>query len=226
MIPCAPVEWRQPAEAPAALQQAPAPSSAPGYAAALKPSRWGWITLPRWCVWVEPGANDRWAQRWSTAVNSALREWGQHLELVRVSDANAAHLRLWRRRPPRQNGRASNGRAYLSLQQVQRQGQSGPRLEPQVELLLSPGLRLQTLQATALHELGHGFGLWGHSDQASDVMALHQGPQPRLELSGRDLQTLRWLQQQPSGVGAGGSAVEPGQTAAPAPAPPSGPTAD
>jgi predicted Zn-dependent protease len=48
-----------------------------------------------------------------------------------------------------------------------------------------------------LHELGHAFGLWGHSDQPSDAMAAKPGAKPILELSERDQRTLRWLQQQP-----------------------------
>jgi predicted Zn-dependent protease len=48
-----------------------------------------------------------------------------------------------------------------------------------------------------LHELGHAFGLWGHSDQAGDAMAAKPGSIPILELSERDQRTLRWLQQQP-----------------------------
>ena len=48
-----------------------------------------------------------------------------------------------------------------------------------------------------LHELGHAFGLWGHSDQAGDALAAVPGSQPVLELSARDRATLLWLQAQP-----------------------------
>ena len=226
MIPCAPVQWRQPAPEPPRQAPAPAPAAAPGYAARLKPSRAGWITLPQWCVWVEPGSDDRWDRRWREAVEAALGEWADHIELQRVSAAEDAHLRLWRRRPPLRDGRASNGRAYLRLQQVKRQGISSPRLEPQVEVLLSPGLRRQVLQSTALHELGHGFGLWGHSDDSRDVMAASQGASPPLKLSERDQRTLQWLLKQPSAVPAARPEQASEQTEAPAPAPPSARTAD
>ena len=227
MIPCAPVEWRQPPPPVAELKREPqqAQAQAPGYASRLKANPRGWITRPSWCVWVEPGGDDRWSQRWSTAVSNALQEWGHHLEVVRVSDAKDAQLRLWRRRPPLRDGRASNGRAYLRLQQVKREGNAAA-LEPQVEVLLSPGLRLPVLQATALHELGHGFGLWGHSDQATDVMAPSQGATPLLQLSPRDRQTLTWLLQQPSAVPVAPPTAMPPQTTSPGSAPPSGPRAD
>ena len=52
-------------------------------------------------------------------------------------------------------------------------------------------------RGTALHELGHAFGLWGHSDQAGDAMAVHAGARPVLQLSPRDRATLQWLQSQP-----------------------------
>ena len=222
MIPCPPVEWRQPAEPPAEFKPQLAPANAPGYANQLKPSRWGWVAQKRWCLWVEPGQqSDRWNQRWQSAVNSALLTWGEHVKLIRVSDPKDAQLRLWRRRPPLKNGRASNGRALLKLQQVQRQGQSTPALEPLVEVLISPGQRQAAIQATALHELGHGFGLWGHSELSSDVMGAVPGAKPALELSERDQQTLQWLFEQPSALPAA-----PSQTAAPEPAPPSDLTAD
>ena len=222
MIPCPPVEWRQPAEPPADHAPQPAPATAPGYASQLKPSRWGWVAQKQWCIWVEPSpTTDRWAQRWQTAVNTALSTWGEQVRLVRVSNPEDAQLRLWRRRPPLQNGRASHGRALLQLQQVQRQGRESSALEPLVEVLISPGQRQAAIQATALHELGHGFGLWGHSELSSDVMGAVPGAKPALELSERDQQTLQWLFDQPSALPAA-----PSQTAAPEPAPPSDLTAD
>jgi predicted Zn-dependent protease len=53
------------------------------------------------------------------------------------------------------------------------------------------------MQATALHELGHAFGLWGHSDRADDAMAAVPRAMPIVELSARDRATFLWLQQQP-----------------------------
>ena len=222
MIPCPPVEWRQPAEPPADVTPQDAPASAPGYASQLRPSRWGWVAQRQWCIWVEPSpASDRWAQRWQTAVNTALSTWGEQVRLVSVGNPEDAQLRLWRRRPPLQNGRASHGRALLQLQQVQRQGRERSSLEPLVEVLISPGQRQAAIQATALHELGHGFGLWGHSELSSDVMGAVPGAKPALELSERDQQTLQWLFEQPSALPAA-----PSQTTAPEPAPPSDLTAD
>jgi predicted Zn-dependent protease len=61
--------------------------------------------------------------------------------------------------------------------------------------------RQEGIQATALHELGHAFGLWGHSPDPADVMAAVPRAQPLLQLSPRDLATLGWLNQQPTDFG-------------------------
>ena len=179
--------------------QPAAPRSELDYRHLLKPTSAGWPRRDHWCVWVQPvleeGPTAMWAERWHQAVRSALASWQRHLPISLVSDPEQAQVRVERRRPPLLNRRASNGRAILELQQVQR-GQSW-QLEPKVSVLISPGQAQRAIEATSLHELGHAFGLWGHSDQAGDAMAVSPGPTPILKLSARDQRTLRWLQQQP-----------------------------
>ena len=168
----------------------------------------GWPVRQHWCLWIEPDqaqAGTAAAQRelqWRQAVLAGLKPWQALLSITVVSDADQAQVRVWRRQPPLQQQpqgrgrpRASNGRAILSLLQVDR-GQ-GWQAEPRVEVLISPGRAPLAMQATALHELGHAFGLWGHSDRAGDALATVPGATPRLELSPRDRATLRWLLQQP-----------------------------
>jgi predicted Zn-dependent protease len=87
----------------------------------------------------------------------------------------------------------------LQVLEVQRQGVW--RLEPQVTVMVSPELRAESQQATALHELGHAFGLWAHSSVPSDAMAPVQGASPVLKLSPRDQLTLEWMRKQPSQFG-------------------------
>jgi predicted Zn-dependent protease len=81
------------------------------------------------------------------------------------------------------------------------QQQPGWQKQPRVKVLVSPELRAAALQATALHELGHAFGLWAHSDQPDDAMAVSQGKSPVLELSARDKTTINWLRSQPTSFG-------------------------
>lgn len=180
----------------------PAPPAAQptlDYRHRLKPTPAGWPRRDHWCVWVEPvrdgGPTGIWEQRWFQAVSQALVTWQQHLPITVVDQPERAQVLVERRRPPRLNNRASHGRAVLELLEVQRSERW--QLEPKVIVLISPGQAQTAIQATALHELGHAFGLWGHSDQAGDAMAVKPGATPILELSPRDQRTLRWLQQQP-----------------------------
>ena len=179
---------------------------APGYGARLATSSSGFPVLPRWCVWVQPVQSvepNRWERRWFGAVDRALDEWSSVLPIIRVDDPERAHIRVERRRPPRRRlaggWRASNGRSVLQVLEVQRQGVW--RLEPQVTVMVSPELRAESQQATALHELGHAFGLWAHSLEPSDAMAPVQGASPVLKLSPRDRLTLEWMRGQPSQFG-------------------------
>ena len=189
----------------------PGPSPPPGggptaadYRQNLKATPAGWPVRSQWCVWIEPSSGGAQAgpfeARWLRAVEAALASWQAELPIQRVASPNQAQVRLWRRKPPLGPGaggalRASHGRALLELRQVQRLGQW--QLEPQVEVVISPGQRPEAIQATSLHELGHAFGLWGHSDDSGDAMAVSPNAKPVLDLSARDRATLRWLLLQP-----------------------------
>lgn len=181
--------------------QAPAASepSAGDYRQQLRPTAHGWPRRDRWCVWVEPaqaeGPAARWDQAWLEAVEQALASWAELVPIERVNDPEQAQVRILRRRPHLRGGRASHGRAELQLAVMKRDG--GRQLEPRVVVMISPGQRASAMQANALHELGHAFGLWGHSEAAGDAMAAVPGATPVLELSPRDRATFLWLQQQP-----------------------------
>ena len=170
-------------------------TSAPGYGSVLAITPLGPPVLQHWCVWLEPADQqppDRWDQRWTLALESALSVWEEVLPITRVMSPARAHIQIFQQRPPRRRigsqWRASNGRSRLQVVEVQRRGQW--RLEPHVDVLVSPELRASVIKATAVHELGHAFGIWGHSPQSDDVMAVHQNQKPVLNLSQRDRVTL------------------------------------
>ena len=200
--------WLLPA--PAAAEQGK--GVAGDYRHRLQPTPHGWPRRRQWCVWIEPvaatGPAARWDQAWLKAVEAALASWAELVPISRAGSPEQAQVKLLRRRPPLQRGRASHGRAELELASVQRGGET--LLEPRVRVSISPGQRAEAIQATALHELGHAFGLWGHSDQPHDAMAAVPGPTPILALTGRDRATFLWLQQQP-GLGGKEGTADPGQ---------------
>ena len=188
---------------PAAPSSAAALSKGDDYRDRLHPTPAGWPIRSHWCVWLEPveelGPTGIWEQRWHHAVQQALASWRELIPITLVDQPEQAHVVVERRRPPLRNNRASHGRAELQLLEVQR-GQ-GWELEPQVRVMISPGQAAPAMQATALHELGHAFGLWGHSSESGDALAVKPGAKPVLSLSERDRRTILWLQQQPA-VGA------------------------
>jgi len=162
--------------------------------------------LSHWCVWIEPGATER---RWQPAVEAALRPWQAVLPIERVLDPDQAQVLVLHRRPPlvhRQGRqRASHGRTTLTARSVQRLGLW--RLEPALVVMVDATQRQEAIQATALHEWGHAFGLWGHSPDPGDGMAAAPGAWPVLQLSPRDLATLKWVYQQPTAYGLPGTAA-------------------
>ena len=211
-----------------ALLAPPAPDpQGQDYRHRLRPTAYGWPVRQHWCLWIEPvqqqGPAGRWEQAWLEALEQALASWSALMPITRVQEPERAQLLILRRRPPLRGGRASHGRAELSLVRVRRGGTAaggtnphavqGWQLEPRVQLSLSPGQRPMAMQATALHELGHAFGLWGHSDAAGDAMAAVPGAVPVLQLSRRDRATLGWLLQQP------GLQLPPATAAPPDPGP-------
>ena len=169
------------------------------YRQRLVPTPHGWPKRQRWCVWIEPAATAgpaaRWDQLWLQAVEAALASWAELVTIHRSESRESAQVQILRRRPPLQRGRASHGRAELAL--ATNKPGDPPKIEPRVVVSISPGQRPDAIQATALHELGHAFGMWGHSDRPQDAMAAVPGANPVLQLTARDRATFMWLQQQP-----------------------------
>ena len=177
-----------------------APGGADDYRDHIQTTVAGWPRLSHWCVWIEPGASQR---RWQPAIEAALSHWQGVLPVERVMDPDQAQVLVLHRRPPllQRDGRqrASHGRTTLTARYVNRAGQW--RLEPSLLVMVDLTQRQAGIQATALHEFGHAFGIWGHSPAPGDAMAAAPGTNPVLQLSPRDLATLNWLYMQPTTYG-------------------------
>ena len=137
-------------------------------------------------------------ESWRESMTAVIGEWGEYLPLELVEDADSADIVIWQRRPPpRRLGddfRAAAARVSYSL--YWREEQLGHRME----ILISPTQGTEAAQAALRHELGHGLGIWGHSDRPTDVMYYSQVRRPP-HLSSRDLRTLRYVYEQPTRLG-------------------------
>nr|AZB71518.1 peptidase [Synechococcus elongatus PCC 11801] len=183
------------------------PQTGNHYLEAIAPSRYGylvWAVSPL-CVYVEPAslgstAEEQRQQQWQQAVNQALADWQPYFDLQLVSDPAKADISIWRRSPPlRRNaeGQLDRARTAETTLLFYREGDRAlPRYR--IDLGLTQGFA--GLVSTARHELGHAFGLWGHSDQPEDVMYVAQSSR-NIQLTERDLETLRRLYQQPTQLG-------------------------
>ena len=102
-------------------------------------------------------------------VSSALTTWGGLVPLTSWwTSPERANVLIQRQRPAAAPGRwGLAGKQWTNTTPGCGCATAGApkRLEPQVKVMVSPELRADALQATALHELGHAFGLWGHSSE-------------------------------------------------------------
>ncbi|WP_126147037.1 matrixin family metalloprotease [Synechococcus elongatus] len=183
------------------------PQSSNHYLEAIAPSRYGylvWAVSPL-CIYIEPAsvgdtAAEQRQQQWQQAVNQAVADWRPYFDLQLVSNPAKADISIWRRSPPlRRNadGQLDRARTAETSLVFYREGDRAlPRYR--IDLGLTQGFA--GLVSTARHELGHAFGLWGHSDQPEDVMYVAQSSR-NIQLTDRDLGTLRHLYQQPTQLG-------------------------
>lgn len=193
------------------------PSNAGDYFDQIQPVSIGYLIWSRFpvTVYVEPlksgeqpdsfgGAR---SQTWINAVTTAIREWNQYLPLQQVSQPGTADIQVWRSAPPlqferdRPNAPPRLGRVRAAETRFQLYSTPPAKiLSHRFTILLRPDQAPQYTLATARHELGHAIGIWGHSQQPSDVLYFSQVGQPPL-ISARDINTLKRIYQQPTQLG-------------------------
>jgi len=147
-------------------------------------------------------------QIWKTAITLAIADWQQFFPLAVITEPEQADIEIAYREPPLartvdpQTGLISFGRARTAQARYHFfwSEETPPRLRHRMTIEIKPGLGAISLQATARHELGHGLGIWGHSDRQADALYPSQ-TRDVLPISRRDLNTLLRIYQQPTRLG-------------------------
>lgn len=147
-------------------------------------------------------------QQWLDAVRIAIADWHQYLPLVEVKTEAEADILIKRQHPPlkgqinletglydlpRARSAETTYKFYLSQEHL-------PALLHRMIIKISPDQNNDYILAAARHELGHALGIWGHSDQQTDIMYFSQVRNPP-PISARDINTLKKIYQQPTRLG-------------------------
>ncbi len=136
---------------------------------------------------------------WKTAVEAAVKKWGQYIPLIAAPPSEPADIEVaWiNHLQPRQLGITNleifNGRMRVTVY----------LLRPTYYL---PEVSEKALYSIALHEIGHALGIFGHSAMPGDIMQAQETSQPGRGISrtryggitARDLNTLRKVYESPS----------------------------
>jgi len=145
------------------------------------------------------------AQQWAMAVTQAVQEWSVYLPLTITDHRQQADIVVLRSPPPLRLGadgklprfRTAETRYDFYIRPIPN---SVPILTHRFTILLRPNQSADYLRATARHELGHALGIWGHSPVPTDALYFSQVKTPPT-ISGRDINTLKRIYQQPTRLG-------------------------
>ncbi len=134
---------------------------------------------------------------WHRAVLDAVKDWQPYLPLSFTTSPSKADITFSATPPQQRSGarvRSAETRFELYV------NPSSNTLAHRVSIYIRPSQTAQYISAAARHELGHGLGIWGHSQNPTDVMYFAQVRQPPV-ISVRDINTLKRIYQQPTQLG-------------------------
>lgn len=178
-----------------------------GYFDAVETLPVGYLVWSRFpvSIYVEPltDVHESIRLRWNQAIAIALQDWGQYIPLEETSNPEAAAIRVRPVQPPiRQSSdgtfRAQSGETRYEFD-VQRVNDDQVLMQ-KLSVAVKPGQATRQLEATLRHELGHAFGIWGHSRNPEDALYYSQVASPPTVSSG-DIVTLCEVYRQPTSVG-------------------------
>lgn len=134
---------------------------------------------------------------WHGAILNAIKDWQPYLPLSLTTSQTNADITFSATPPQQRSGtrvRSAETRFELYV------NSASHTLAHRVSIYIRPSQTVQYITAAARHELGHGLGIWGHSQTPTDVMYFAQVRQPPA-ISARDINTLKRIYQQPTQLG-------------------------
>jgi predicted Zn-dependent protease len=133
---------------------------------------------------------------WQSAIAQSVQDWQPYLPLSIVASETGADINISANPPLNKSGqRVRSAETRYEIYVSDRK-----ELAHRVTVYIRPNQSPQYITAAARHELGHALGIWGHSLAASDVMYFSQVRNPP-SISGRDVNTLKRIYQQPTLLG-------------------------
>ncbi len=171
-------------------------------------------------VYIEPSQTESAIanESWLSLAQTALQAWQPYLPLQVTEQPDTADITIRAVAPPLQiaaspttTNQPDDSPRRLTLGRV-RSAEARYQLylktlnSGKTELIHRCTININPRQAQAymytalLHELGHALGLWGHSLNPQDTMYFSQVQQP-VEISERDINTLKRVYQQPTQLG-------------------------
>ncbi len=153
-------------------------------------------------------ASNRRFLHWLEIMRKGVTEWAQYLPITEVETEDLADIFIKRNAPPlKPKFNSETGlfdfppattaetkyTFYLSKDQPQ-------LLLHKMTITVSPNLADDSTLSAILHELGHAFGIWGHSQNPNDALYFSQ-VRDTPPISERDINTLKKIYQQPTKLG-------------------------
>ncbi|WP_404784042.1 hypothetical protein [Altericista sp. CCNU0014] len=178
----------------------------------IKPSRAGFLIWSHWPIRVYIAPPPQGAlikpEAWHNAILQGVKDWQPYLPLSLTSSPTEADIAI-SANPPQQRSGARVRSAETRFELYASGDRSAPfrsapsdrpTLAHRISIYIRPNQTIQYLSAAARHELGHGLGIWGHSQNPTDVMYFAQVRNPPV-ISARDINTLKRIYQQPTQLG-------------------------
>jgi predicted Zn-dependent protease len=173
----------------------------------IKPSRPGFLVWSHWPIQVYIAPPPKSAlikpEAWHNAILQAIKDWQPYLPLSLAASPTDADITISANPPQQRSGarvRSAETRFELYTNGDLAAPSARPILAHRISIYIRPSQTIPYLSAAARHELGHGLGIWGHSQNPADVMYFAQVRNPPA-ISVRDINTLKRIYQQPTQLG-------------------------